>query len=266
MLKVDNVTVSFGGVTAVENVSFEAHDGQVLGIIGPNGAGKTTLFNAICGLVPIKAGCVFLGNQDISRWPIYRRGLRKLARTLQTPAVFSHISVCDNLVAAILACKRYSLSAVGLGWPPTMRQEAQARAQAEKLLASSLLNAERDSLAGGLSFGHQRLLEIYRALVSDPQVLLLDEPLAGLSREEANGVLNLVHSIGQQKRAVLMVEHDLPSVMAVADRILVLAEGRILADGSPEAVRNDLTVRRVYLGESESESFSSSGSGKGSSA
>ncbi len=248
LLEVEGVTVAFGGVTAVDGVSFRARPGEVLGIIGPNGAGKTTLFNALTGLVPLTRGSIRLKGREISRWTTHRIAQGGMARTLQTPEIYMQISLRENLLAAILGRGSASLYGLGLGLRPAVRREAQAREEAERLLAHSLLRADADRTAGDLPFGHQRLLEIYRALTGDPRVMLLDEPLSGLTREEADVVLGLIREMRAQERAVLIVEHDLPRVLAIADRILVLAEGRVIADGTPDAVQQDPDVRRVYLG------------------
>ncbi len=249
LLEVEGVTVSFGGVTALDGVSFRVRSGEVLGIIGPNGAGKTTLFNALSGLVSLARGSIRLSGREISRWTTHRIAQGGMARTLQTPEIYTQISLRDNLLAAILGRSSASLYGIALGLRPAVRREAQAREEAEDLLAHSLLREDADRTAGDLPFGHQRLLEIYRALTNDPRVMLLDEPLSGLTREEADVVLDLIREMRAQERAVLIVEHDLPSVLAIADRILVLAEGRVIADGTPDVVQQDAGVRRVYLGQ-----------------
>ncbi len=248
LLEVEGVTVAFGGIVAVDDVSFRVRAGEVLGVIGPNGAGKTTLFNALTALVPLSHGDVKLSGASVSGWTTHRIARAGIARTLQTPEIFPQITVRENMLAAILSRQTPWLIAVGLGLPSARRCEARAGEEADRLLRDSLLRDEGGRLAGDLPFGHQRLLEIYRALALDPRVLLLDEPLSGLTREEAGVVLGLIRQIRGAGRAVLLVEHDLPSVLAVADRIVVLAEGRLIAEGTPAEVQRDENVRRVYLG------------------
>ena len=251
MLSIQDLSVGFGGVQAVSHVSFEAMPGEVIGVIGPNGAGKTTLFNAIMGLVTGSEGQIWLGNHNITGWSSDRIAHAGIQRTLQTPQVFQQISVMENLIAAWLAPKRPFLTWAALGGPTTRRDEITAQERAVTVLRQSPLSQEVHKLAGDLSFGHQRLLEIYRALILNPQVILLDEPLSGLTLQEAQVVLDLVKAMREDNRAVLLVEHHLPSVLAIADRIVVLAEGMVVANDTPDVVQCDDTVMRVYLGEND---------------
>ncbi len=249
MLSIEDVSVGFGGVRALSEVSFQAQTGEVIGVIGPNGAGKTTLFNAIMGLVEVQSGHIRLTQRDITRWSSHRIARSGIQRTLQTPQVFQQITVMENLVAAQIAPRGPHLTWAGLGLSGGRRYEKEAVQKAQKMLEGSPLRNEADKPAGDLSFGHQRLLEIYRALILNPQVVLLDEPLSGLTRQEADVVLNLVNNMRQEHRTVLLVEHHLPSVMSVADRVVVLADGTVVANDRPDVVRHDETVLRVYLGE-----------------
>ena len=251
MLSIEGLSVVFGGVSALSAVSFEAMPGEVIGIIGPNGAGKTTLFNAIMGLVSVNSGSVHLEGKDITGWPSERIALAGIQRTLQTPQVFQQISVMDNLVAAGIAPKRPILTWAAFRLPAVRRSEVAAKIRAAAALEQSLLREERHKMAGDLSFGHQRLLEIYRALMLNPKVVLLDEPLSGLTAQESQVVLELVRSMRTAQRSVLLVEHHLPSVLSVADRVVVLAEGQVVANDRPEVIQRDDTVMRVYLGEED---------------
>jgi len=241
--------VVFGGVQALTDVSFEVAPGEIWGIIGPNGAGKTTLFNVVSGLIAVNRGRIRFAERDITHWPSYRRALAGMSRTLQTPQVFDQITVHDNVMAALLSRMPGRLLAAAVRWPATWRAERQAVREAANLLQTSLLGSEIGTVAGDLSFGHQRVLEIYRAWAMNPQVILLDEPLSGLTESERQVVLQLVKQMAAEGRAVLWVEHHLPSVLEVAHRILVLADGQVVAVGEPAQIQQNETVRRVYLGE-----------------
>jgi len=249
VLSVEHVSVVFGGVQALTDVSFEAAPGEIWGIIGPNGAGKTTLFNVLSGLIAVNQGRIRFAQRDITQWPSYRRALAGISRTLQTPEVFDQLTVHDNVMAALLPRIPGRLMAAAVRWPSTWRAERQAVREAGHLLQNSLLSSEMATVAGDLSFGHQRMLEIYRAWAMNPRVMLLDEPLSGLTESERQVVLQLVRRMADEGRTVLWVEHHLPSVLEVAHRILVLAEGRVVAVGDPTHIQQNDTVRRIYLGE-----------------
>ena len=233
-LRVENVTVRFGGVVALQGVTFEAQPGEVLGVIGPNGAGKTTLFNVISGLQRPSAGTVTLDDRRLTHLPMHRIAALGITRTFQTPVMFWGLSVCESLMVALDARARSSKTS----------EEA-----ARGLLAGTPLESRADVLAESLSFGGERVLEMLRALAVEPKVLLLDEPLSGLSSDEIDAVLELVRSARSRGVSILFVEHDLHRLLAAADRFVVLDHGRKIAEGSPEAICNDPVVLDAYIGD-----------------
>jgi branched-chain amino acid transport system ATP-binding protein len=232
-LRVENVTVRFGGVIALDGVTFDAQPGEVLGVIGPNGAGKTTLFNVISGLQRPTTGTVMLDARMLTHLPMHRVAALGVTRTFQTPVMFWGLSACESLQVALDARSR------GAG------TEAAARA----LLAGTSLASRADVLTESLSFGQERVLEILRALAVEPKVLLLDEPLSGLSGDEMDSVLELVRSARSRGVCILFVEHDLHRLLAAADRFVVLDHGRKIAEGSPDAICNDPVVLDAYIGD-----------------
>ncbi len=233
-LRVENVSVRFGGVVALEGVTFEAQPGEVLGVIGPNGAGKTTLFNVISGLQRPSSGTVTLDDRNLTHLSMHRIAALGVTRTFQTPVMFWGLSVCESLMVA--------LDANGRG--------AAASAQAARaLLAGTPLESCADIPTESLSFGQERVLELLRALAVAPKVLLLDEPLSGLSGDEIDAVLELVRSARSRGVGILFVEHDLHRLLAAADRFVVLDHGRKIAEGSPEAICNDPVVLDAYIGD-----------------
>ncbi len=231
-LRVEDVTVRFGGVVALENVTFEAQPGEVLGVIGPNGAGKTTLFNVISGLQRPSTGIVTLDDRKLTRLPMHRIAALGVTRTFQTPVMFWGLSVCESLMVALETRGLKSCEKV-----------------ARELLAGTSLESRADVPTDSLSFGQERVLEMLRALAVEPKVLLLDEPLSGLGGDEIDAVLELVRAARARNVSILFVEHDLHRLLAAADRFVVLDHGRKIAEGSPEAICNDPVVLDAYIGD-----------------
>jgi branched-chain amino acid transport system ATP-binding protein len=249
-LGVRDVSVRFAGVVAVDGVCLEARRGEVLGLIGPNGAGKTTLFDAICGLRPPDRGTVELGGQDVSRLSAVRRARLGLRRTFQRQQVFGGLSVEDNLLCAS-EWRGGGGGVVGdlLSWPGRRRREAARRAALDSTLDACGLSSARRSPAGALPIGSARMLELGRALIDNPSVLLLDEPTSGLGEgemERLTAIIEQTKASGQC--AVVLVEHDIEFVMAHANRIAVLVRGKTIAEGNPAEVQRDEQVRAAYLG------------------
>jgi branched-chain amino acid transport system ATP-binding protein len=236
VLRVEDVTVHFGGVQAVKDLSLECPTGRVTGLIGPNGAGKTTLFNVITGLQRPDSGRVLLGDRELTRMPAQRRAKAGLARTFQRLEVFSSLTVRENVLLAA-ELKR------GL----TRKGEA-PDAVADRLLARVGLAALSDTQAGALPTGSGRLLELARALATEPSVLLLDEPGSGLSEHESATLGDLLLSLAAEGMAVLLVEHDVALVMRVCQHVYVLDFGELLCEGPPAHVQADTRVQAAYLG------------------
>lgn len=249
VLIVDEVTKHFRGVTAVEEVSLYVEAGEVLGVIGPNGAGKTTLLNLITGFQQEDTGKVLLGDIDITVMRAHAIARRGLTRTFQAPYTFEDETVLENLARALYPHARPSLLSQ-LRSPRNLRRgggdvEARARAVAEEVaLPATLLDVK----ASELPYGHRKLLTVAMVLATDPKVLCLDEPAAGLSAVEKEAVVSLINSLKERGVAVIVVEHDMALIMRVCDRIVVLDQGRRIAEGTPDAVRNDPAVLAAYLG------------------
>ena len=250
LLTVRDVSVRFGGVQALEHVFLELNRGEIVGLIGPNGAGKTTLVNAVTGFVRPDSGDVYLGADSLLGLPSHRRAQLGIARTFQVVRLFRSMSVIDNLTIALERFGRGGVFADLLRLPVATRSEQAAREEAEATLDELGIAAVRDQPAGSLPLGVQRRVEIARALCGRPRVLLLDEAASGVGRSEALALGELVRELcGRRGLAVLLIEHDVNLVMGVSDHIYVLDFGRLLADGTPEEVRNNPAVIQAYLGE-----------------
>lgn len=244
-LKCNDIRVSFGGLKAVDGVSYEFRPGKLTGIIGPNGAGKTTLMNALSGHAATSGGSVILGGRDVTRLPVHERTRAGLGRSFQMTKIFADMSVLENLEIAAFA-HRYRVQPF---WAPARRFRA-VRERAEAVLEEIGLFRLARRPAGTLSHGDQRALEVGLALLSDPSVLLLDEPLAGVGRDQLDGAVALIEKI-VRGRTVLLIEHNMDVVMKVSDELVVMVRGRILAAGSPAGIRADKAVRAAYLGEED---------------
>ena len=251
-LRIQGLTVRFGGVVALDDVSFEARPGEVLGVIGPNGAGKTTLFNAISGIQRPSGGCVVLDDCVLTDLPVHRIAALGVTRTFQTPVMFWGLSVRESVIVALAARTHRvesTLLAAGLGFEARRGGLPALREQAAALLAGMPLETFADHPTELLSFGQERMLEIVRALAIEPRVLLLDEPLSGLNPDEAVHILELVRGARERGVAVLFVEHDLARLLTAADRFVVLDHGRKIAEGLPQAVCADPLVLEAYIGD-----------------
>ena len=259
-LVVDAVTMRFGGLTAVDGVSFTAEPGDITAIIGPNGAGKTTLFNCITGFYRATAGRITLGETELHRLPGHRIALAGVGRTFQNIRLFGGMTCLENLLVAqhrrLMAASWFGIGAVlGLSRYPAAEREAVERARAW-LKATELID-RADDAAGSLPYGAQRRLEIARAMCTGPRLLCLDEPAAGLNPRESAALSELVRAIrdgsaaGADPCSVLLIEHDMGVVMGISDKIVVLDHGARIAMGTPAEIRADPHVIAAYLGEDE---------------
>jgi branched-chain amino acid transport system ATP-binding protein len=243
VLEVAGLRKAFGGIRAVDGVELALARGELRALIGPNGAGKTTLFNLLTGHLRPDAGSVRFRGERLDGLAPHRVWRRGVARTFQIPAVFPNLSVRENVQVACLSWHRRTLSLVG-------RARAQERERADRLLARVGLGDQAGRPAGVLPYGDLKKLELALALANDPEMLLLDEPTAGMAPPERRALMALVGGIARERALTLLfTEHDMDVVFAVADRITVLHQGRVIADGAPAAVRGDAEVQRVYLGE-----------------
>ena len=248
-MQVENVTVRFGGVVALDGVSFEAVPGEVLGVIGPNGAGKTTLFNVISGVQRPSTGRVVLDGTILTDLPVHRIASLGVTRTFQTPVMFWGLTVRESVVVARARRVDHTLLSSGLGLPSRRDELERLGHEADALLAGTPLEILAGVETELLTFGQERMLEIVRALAIEPKVLLLDEPLSGLNGDEIERVLTLVRGARDRGVTVLFVEHDLRNLLTAADRFVVLDHGRKIAEGLPQAVCTDPVVLDAYIGD-----------------
>jgi len=242
VLEVRGVSKSFAGFLAVAEVNLAVPEGQIAAVIGPNGAGKSTLFNLITGHLRPSAGRVLINGHDVTGLPPHRICAMGMGRSFQRTNIFPKLTVFENVQAALLAHR-------GHGPNFWSRSEILCREESEAMLASIGLTGRAHTVAGTLSYGNQKQLELGIALASDPRILLLDEPTAGMSASETHEAITLLGRIAKERGLTLLfTEHDMAVVFSIAEKIAVMHQGRIIADGSPASVRADAEVRRVYLG------------------
>ncbi len=242
MLETQDLQKSFGGVTATDHVSLQVEEGECHAVIGPNGAGKTTLIAQLSGMLPPDDGAILFNGKDITRLTAQRRSHLGLARSFQITSVFMGLSVLDNVALAVQAHSGHSFRF----WRPA-RQDAALRGPALEMLEKVGLQDRANGLASEMSHGERRQLEIAMALATGPQLMLLDEPMAGMGPEESGRMVQTLK--GLEGITMLLVEHDMDAVFALADRISVMVYGRLIATGSPAEIRGNEEVRQAYLGE-----------------
>ena len=246
IMAVRGLMKSFGGVRATDNVELAVEPMETHAVIGPNGAGKTTLIAQLSGDLAPDAGTIRFKGDDITGLPSHRRSMRGLARSFQITSVFMDMTVIDNVALAVQAHRGHSFRF----WRPANRDPELVEPARDTLEHVGLSDRAHD-LASSLSHGERRQLEIAMALATEPELLLLDEPMAGMGPEESARMVETLKALKGQK-TMLLVEHDMDAVFALADRITVLVYGRVIATGSPEAIRNDEAVRHAYLGDEDS--------------
>ena len=251
LLEVNNLSKRFGGLQAVKDVSFSVRKGSIKAVIGPNGAGKTTLFNLISGFVPPDAGTVQFRDQALQGIAPFQVAARGVARTFQHIKLFPHMTALENVLVGRHVQGRAGFLAgmFNLAW--TKREERSFREQCLAAMEFLEIAHLADADATSLSYGQQRSVELARALASEPEMLLLDEPAAGLNMRETADLARLITRIRDRGMTVLIVEHDMSLVMGISDEIVVLSYGEKIADESPLAVQKDPQVIRVYLGDDE---------------
>jgi branched-chain amino acid transport system ATP-binding protein len=248
LLQAQNLHKNFGGVKAVSDISFDVPGGSIFAIIGPNGAGKSTLLNLISGVYQSNSGSLSFKGTDLSVMPAHRRVRLGIARTFQKIRLFKQLSVLDNVIAGFHIHHRipaWQYVVHGAGFADDQRR---CREQAAQLLDFAGLSARLHVVAGSLSYGEQRMLELARALATKPQLLLIDEPAAGLNAAEVDGLLDRIRSLCNGGMTVILVEHNMDLVMNVAGRIMVMDYGRRLFEGAPAEVQKNPAVIAAYLG------------------
>ena len=246
LMRVEDLKMYFGGLKAIDGLDLVINEGGPLGIIGPHGAGKTTLFNAICGVYKPTGGKVIFKGQEVQGQPAYVMARKGIARTFQISKPLADLTILDNVVAAA-GVHEYT----GMRSYFRKSHTPEVIAKAEAVLEETGLTEMRDKKASDVSLGYLRRLEIARVLVTDPELIMLDEPCAGLSNFAINEVTELILKLKERKKSIVLIEHNLPITMKVCDRIMVLSYGKKIAEGPPEVVKHDKQVIEAYLGEED---------------
>jgi branched-chain amino acid transport system ATP-binding protein len=250
LLKVDNVGIRFGGLKAVSDVNLELKQGELVGLIGPNGAGKTTFFNLLTGVYVPTEGSIVLDGEKLNGQAPYRITKKGISRTFQNIRLFSELSVLDNVKVAYHSQAKHSMLSSIFRLPSHFSGEKEMEEKAIEFLRIFNLEPFMHEKAKNLPYGQQRRLEIARALAANPKLLLLDEPAAGMNPQETEELMNLISLIRERfALTILLIEHDMLLVMGVCERIYVLDHGQLIANGTPEQIRNNPKVIEAYLGE-----------------
>ena len=249
LLVVRGLSKQFGGLHAVADLDLEVRQGEILGVIGPNGAGKSTTFNMIAGAFAPTKGTLRFDGQDLTGLPAHAMAARGIMRTFQHNKPFPSMTVRENVMVGMHRRLQGSLWRVLLAGAGVVRAEREAAQRADELVAFVGLGEWRDAEVDTLSFGQGRLLEIARAMASEPRLILFDEPAAGLTPSECERLSDIIRQIAQRGISVLLIEHDMRFLMALADRIVVLNFGRKIAQGTPAEIRTDKAVVKAYLGD-----------------
>ncbi len=251
-LEVKDITLRFGGVTAVKGVGFNVEQGTIHAIIGPNGAGKTSMLNCISGVYRPQEGRIVLNGQDITPLSPYSRTGLGLARTFQNIALFKGMTVLDNLLIGRHTHQKTGLIAGGLYYGSGQKEEVVHREYVEDIIDFLEIESIRKKTVGTLAYGLQKRVELARALALEPKILLLDEPMAGMNAEEKEDMARFVIDINEDRgTTIVMIEHDMGVVMDISNRVVVLNFGQKIADGTPDEVQRDRHVQKAYLGQEE---------------
>ncbi len=249
-LRAEDVLLRFGNTTAVNQVSFDVHKGEIRAIIGPNGAGKTSMLNCISGFYRPQSGHIYFRDQDLTKVPTDQIAKIGIARTFQNIALYTGLSTLDNLMAARHIHMRQGMIASALYWGRARREEVKNRLFVEEIIDFLEIAHIRKAVVGALPYGLRKRVELGRALALEPELLLLDEPMAGMNVEEKEDMARFILDIHERRgTTIILIEHDMGLVMDISDRVVVLDFGTKIADGTPEAVKADENVIRAYLGQ-----------------
>jgi len=250
LLKIDALSVSFGGVKALENYRLNLTPSRILGIIGPNGAGKTTLFNMITGFIRPDAGNIYFDGQDITHWEPYRIARQGISRSFQNICLFGKLSILDNVATGCQIRERTSFLSALLKTPSFKQEEAEVYDKARELLSTFGLEKDANRRAMNLAYGDQRRLEIARALAATPKLLMIDEPAAGMNPKETSDLLDLILALKKKfDLTIVLIEHNMNLVMPLCDTIQVLNYGELVAEGTPTQIQQNHEVIDAYLGD-----------------
>jgi branched-chain amino acid transport system ATP-binding protein len=247
-LRLTNLSKRFGGVVASEDVNIEVPMGKIIGLIGPNGAGKTTIVNMITGMLPVSGGTIHVGDTDITHAPAHEICRAGLARTFQNIRLLSEASVLDNVMIGLHRHETSSTVAALLGLPASHRETAVLRTRTMELLAAFDLTEFADYSAGGLSYGHQRKVEMARAVATNPDFVLLDEPIAGMNDVESDALAKIFLGFARDGKGLLLIEHNVRFVAKLCSYVYVLDGGKLISEGTPDHVLSDPAVISAYLG------------------
>ena len=253
--KVTDVQKSFGGIMALIGVNFTAEKGLITAIIGPNGAGKTTLINVISGIYKPDKGSVIIKDKDITGLPSYKIVYNGIKRTFQNIQIFSNLTVLENIMLGFHHKTKYEFLNSILNLKYVKKQEKYIKEKSLDILENFNLSKYADQFAGNLPYGEQKKLEIARTVAGEPEMILLDEPVAGLNIAETEEISNIILHLKQQGKTILFIEHDMNIVMSISDKIVVLNFGEKIAEGTPDEIQNNEQVIRAYLGNINKEIF-----------
>jgi branched-chain amino acid transport system ATP-binding protein len=249
-LHIDTISLSFGGIRALQDIHFKVHRGEILAVIGPNGAGKTSLINSINGFYRPQQGAIYFEGQDISHLPPYKRAQLGISRTFQNIALYTNMTALDNLMAARHIHMKANLLSGALFWGAARAEEVRHRQVVEEIIDFLEMEGIRKTIVGNLPYGLRKRVELGRALALEPTLLLLDEPMAGMNVEEKEDMARFILDIHErQGMTILLIEHDMGLVMDISHRVVALDFGQKIAEGTPDEIKHDERVVKAYLGQ-----------------